>query len=66
MAKPNFTDLMHIVNKEEIKVPDDFWDFWHFYFDNPDKQVEIASNFGDFAEYSRLWNHLVMVSRKDK
>lgn len=63
---PNFPDIIRAANKEEIKVPEDFWDFWQFFWTHKEKQVEIARNFGDFGEYQRLWSYLVLSSRKYK
>lgn len=62
----NIKDLLMVVEREKIKLPNDFWDFWSYYFKNPQLQGDIQRNFPYYIEYLRLWNRIVELARKLK
>jgi len=59
-------DLRSIAHKENIPVPPDFWQFWHYYWQNKSQQSYLEQNFADFPRYYRLLGQLTVLAVKTK
>lgn len=61
-------DYPKFAREKGIKIPEDFWKFWSYYFNSStDKQKELEDSFPYYQEYNKLLmkiNNLIEMESK--
>jgi hypothetical protein len=53
-------NLVDIASQEQIKLPRHFWNFWYYYWNDPE-MTEKLSKSTLYEQHVKLWNKLVFL-----
>lgn len=55
-----FDDLRIVAKNENVKLPNYFWIFWHYYWYDEGMRTRLIKS-SIFGEHVELWNKLVFI-----